>query len=457
MYKFAKKAAYREGFTLVELIVVIAILGILAGIAVPVYSGYISKANEGADLQLLGAVNTAFAAACIEKNPQRNGPPAAATALIDPDSKKLKTDSITADGEDISALFLKYFAGNENSTFKAITGLEYDPAKGVFVKSGTAGASASALAAALANAWSGSSFSDEDGTVARTLLETFDGIESFFTQAAAGDMTLDTDTLLPLVSDNLADALGIDGMLSGLNSAMSEEYFAANYPGWDDLTAEQKATVRGNAAVLYFANDAKTRSVEDVQNSLGYFMTVLNTANDSEWQAANLSAEDFAAYYYSTLPAEDKAWFDNLSPSEQQNEINNFMNNPTAVSLGDMKLSGAEVVALAKAAEQTEGGVTAGISTLGSMYALAAGYYNSDYYTGSPDAVPSLAEFDSVLNAVAQGESFESYFNNQGAADLQAYLSFMSYLSTSDTIDMTSDGAFAGQFSFIAEALGLNP
>lgn len=61
-----KKFAAREGFTLVELIVVIAILGILAAVAVPAYSGYVEKAKEAGDTQIVSAMNTAVAAACVE-------------------------------------------------------------------------------------------------------------------------------------------------------------------------------------------------------------------------------------------------------------------------------------------------------------------------------------------------------------------------------------------------------
>ena len=51
------------GFTLVELIVVIAILAILAGVAIPAYSGYIDKAKEAGDTQIVSAINTAIQAA----------------------------------------------------------------------------------------------------------------------------------------------------------------------------------------------------------------------------------------------------------------------------------------------------------------------------------------------------------------------------------------------------------
>ena len=48
-----------KGFSLVELIVVIAIMAILVGVAVPVYTSYIGKANDATDIQAIDNLNHA--------------------------------------------------------------------------------------------------------------------------------------------------------------------------------------------------------------------------------------------------------------------------------------------------------------------------------------------------------------------------------------------------------------
>lgn len=103
------------GFTLVELIVVIAIMAILAGVAVPVYSGYIAKAEKAGDLQLLGAVNSAFGAACVENN-------VAPTDLAD---GSVDFDIANMAPTKYAEQFAIYFAGN-SGPFKVIEDLKFE-------------------------------------------------------------------------------------------------------------------------------------------------------------------------------------------------------------------------------------------------------------------------------------------------------------------------------------------
>ena len=59
-----------KGFTIVELVIVIAVIAILAAVLIPTFASLIKKANESADIQAAKQMNTALAAESITEKPE---------------------------------------------------------------------------------------------------------------------------------------------------------------------------------------------------------------------------------------------------------------------------------------------------------------------------------------------------------------------------------------------------
>ncbi len=106
-----------EGFTLMEVIIVIAILAILAAVAIPTITGYIEKARQTADLQT--ASNIIRAAQVAMADPQSGVPSDTLVEIL------WNTGPETAPASRLGTILMRYpLEGGRNSVLKSEPGVK---------------------------------------------------------------------------------------------------------------------------------------------------------------------------------------------------------------------------------------------------------------------------------------------------------------------------------------------
>ena len=220
-----------DGFTLVELIVVIAVLAILVGVAVPTYSGYVKKAETAADEALLAEVNMAFAAACAINSESHVNRKDVATVISLVDGQM---PNAFVGNADIQDSFSNTFY--EGGKFKQYQKIAYNKTAGVFSKAVVAGSYAGSQedVSALQNSALGQMGA---GVILDMVGGTMDGLGVDIAQdalpkaLASAAYKVEAAKALGLVGANADEATAVaayDAYISAKEEAAKQQYFKDN-------------------------------------------------------------------------------------------------------------------------------------------------------------------------------------------------------------------------------------
>ncbi len=206
----------QKGFTLIELIVVVGVMAILTGVAVPTYTSYIAKANQGVDTELLSDINYAVQVALR----QGTAPDGTGGILVTADGTEIETSE-----SDMETFLTQAMADAFGSNWASQT-LKYD-------------------------GWENSVSTDS---------------ASFASSSFNGD----EEELIATISE-LVSTLSESGLISLLTGSGLTDYLTENGIDQNDSVAA------ANAAVLYLAENTAGES-ETIQTAIANAISTADAA-----------------------------------------------------------------------------------------------------------------------------------------------------------------------------------